>query len=241
MKKKPLGIKNYGSIPHFSISKLGPGEHCITKGQEVIATKKARDRKDLVIVGEKLDGSNVGVTCIDGKITAISRAGYECNTSPHEQHHLFCKWVNASSNLSRFINILDEGERICGEWLLQAHGTKYELPHEPFVAFDFFTKDNRRLTYHDFILTVLSERFIIPRLIHIGQPFPLKKAIEAMKISGHGAVDGAEGFVYRVERDGKVDFLAKYIPPDKDVGKYLREDKPVWNLIPSREVLKFRW
>lgn len=227
--RKPLGRKSYGSIPHFRKSKLGPRERHIAPEQEIIATRKPRDRNDLVIVQEKLDGSNVGVACIDGEIVAIGRAGYEAGSSPHKQHHYFRQWAHRIDNLLRFKLLLSEGERVCGEWLLQAHGAKYNLPHEPFVAFDLFTRDNERLTYHDFLLRVLPHGFIVPRLIHLGQPYPLEKAIKAMQESGHGAVGGAEGVVYRVERNGKVDFLAKYIPPDREVGKYLDRDNIVWN------------
>lgn len=227
MKKKPMNKKNYGSIPHFKSSQLGPREHHITLGQELIATKKARDYRDLVIVQEKLDGSNVGVVKLDGELIPIQRHGYLCQNSPHMQHRFFCEFVK--QNETRFKSVLLEGERICGEWLIQAHGTIYELQHEPFVVFDIFTPANERLTYHNFIMRVLPEKFIIPRLIHIGQSFPLKAAIEAIKISGHGASDGAEGFVYRVERLGKVDFLAKYIPPGHDVGFFLKKSLCVWN------------
>lgn len=229
--KKPTGKKNYGSIPHFKCSQLGPGEHHITDGQERIATKTARDRNDLVIVQEKVDGSNVGVAIIDNKVVAIQRHGYICENSPHQMHRYFHQWVQ--ENKKRFLLVLGPGERLCGEWLMQAHGTLYDLVHEPLVVFDLFTVDNKRLTYHEFLLRVLPQKFIVPRLIHIGQPFPLKKALEAIKTSGHGAVDGAEGFVYRVERNGKVDFLAKYIPPGKKVGKYLQLDTPVWNATAS--------
>ena len=41
-----------------------------------------------------------------------------------------------------------------------------------------------------------------------------------------------EGVVYRVERKGKVDFLAKWVRPDKDDGKYLENisgREPVFN------------
>lgn len=232
--KKVIGRKNYGSIPHFSFSQLGPMEHHITKGQELIATKKARNRNDLVIVQEKLDGSNVGVAMVNGRIIAIQRHGFECANSPREMHRHFDDWVKKPMNELRFSNLLNEGERLCGEWLLQAHGTLYNLPHEPFVAFDIFDKDNFRLSYHDFLLRVLPAGFIVPRLIHLGQPYPAKCAIEAIKTSGHGAVGGAEGFVYRVERNGVVDFLAKYIPPGRDVGKYLKDDEVVWNLLPEK-------
>jgi hypothetical protein len=43
-----------------------------------------------------------------------------------------------------------------------------------------------------------------------------------------------EGVVYRVERKGVVDFLAKYVRPDKVDGKYLSGD-PIWHWRPSRK------
>lgn len=36
-----------------------------------------------------------------------------------------------------------------------------------------------------------------------------------------GATGRPEGVVYRVERKGKVDFLAKYVRPDYPTGQYL--------------------
>jgi hypothetical protein len=53
---KPLGQKAYGSIPHLPGSRLGEGDHHVSEGQAIIATKKARDKNDLIIVQEKLDG-----------------------------------------------------------------------------------------------------------------------------------------------------------------------------------------
>lgn len=37
---------------------------------------QTRDRHDLVIVQEKLDGSNVGIARLNGEILALTRAGY---------------------------------------------------------------------------------------------------------------------------------------------------------------------
>jgi hypothetical protein len=39
-----------------------------------------------------------------------------------------------------------------------------------------------------------------------------------------GAIDKVEGVVYRVERKGKVDFLCKYVRPDKKDGCYLESE-----------------
>ena len=77
--KKPIGRKSYGSIAHLPNSRMGPSDHSISNGQALIATEKNRDRHDVVIVQEKLDGSNVGVAMLDDKIFALIRAGYEAH------------------------------------------------------------------------------------------------------------------------------------------------------------------
>lgn len=226
---KPIGQKAYGSIPHLPYSRLGTGDHHIEEGQALIATKQTRDKNDLIIVQEKLDGSNCSVAKVNGKILALGRSGYLAETSPYEQHKLFAKWVLL--NEQRFIKLLNENERICGEWLAQAHGTIYNLIHEPFVVFDLITK-NERTSYHNFLLRVLPLGFVVPNLIHIGQPLSIEKALKKIEVSGHGAVDEVEGVIYRVERNGQVDFLTKFVRQSKVDGKYLPENnngKIIWN------------
>ncbi len=232
MSKKPLGRKSYGSIPHLPGSRRGPGDHGCDEGTARIATVKVRDKHDTVIVQEKIDGSNVSVCKVNGEIIALGRAGYRAGTSKYEQHQMFAAWV--ASRWRRFDAVLEEGERLCGEWLAQAHGTRYDLPHEPFVAFDLM-RGTRRLIYDEFIERVRVQRFVTPRLLYKG-PDALQVAM-AMRLttpSGHGAIDPVEGCVWRVERNrlidkhsGKrksvVDFLVKYVRPDKVDGCYLPE------------------
>ena len=87
--RKPLGRKSYGSIPHLPGSRIGPGDHKCSEGQAKIATEKKRDKHDLIIVQEKLDGSNVGIAKINDDIIPLTRAGYLANTSPFIQHQYF--------------------------------------------------------------------------------------------------------------------------------------------------------
>ena len=219
---KPLGIKNYGSIPHMSGSRLGENDYMMEQGQELIATKKPRDKWDLVIVQEKIDGGNVGVCKVNGQILAITRAGYLANTSPYETHHVYDRWVMVNRN--RFDGLLKEGERIVGEWIYHAVGTKYNLSHDPFVAFDVMV-DKDRLNYLDFLEKVRKYDIITPKLLHIGQPITIKDAEKLLGKNGHhGAIDKAEGAIWRVERKGKVDFLCKYVREGKQDGIYLGED-----------------
>ena len=190
---KPLGYKSYGHIPHLPGSRMGPGDHKCSEGQNLIATSRPRDRHDIIIVQEKVDGSNVGVAKINGQIVPLTRAGYRAETSPFEQHHLFASWVLNPERHERFNALLNEGERVCGEWLAQAHGTRYNLLHEPFVAFDLMT-GTERIPWSEFKIRVLPF-FIIPNTVHEGSSLSVEKAMELLKISGHGALDPVEGAV----------------------------------------------
>ena len=218
-REKPLGRKAYGSIPHLPNSRIGPGDHKCHEGQERIATVKSRNKHDVIIVQEKLDGSNVAVALKDGIILPLSRAGYLANTSPYRQHLMFWNWVY--ENEERFRNVLNEGEQISGEWLAQAHGTKYELKHEPFVVFDIFDENRKRYAWN-IVLEKLSTNFVIPHCIHCGNPMSVDDAMLLLgKYGYHGALDEIEGAVWRIENRGKFDFMVKYVRPNKVDGLYL--------------------
>ena len=217
---KPLGIKSYGSIPHLSNSKLGPGDYHCHIGQERIATVKARDKHDIIIVQEKLDGGNVGICKLNGEILAITRAGYLASASPYETHWIFEKWVR--QNEKRFDSLLNEGERLCGEWLYHAVGTRYNLPHEPFVGFDLMVADERK-SYFEVKERLEKADIVLPNTIHTGPPMPVEEALQLLGNGKHGAIDPVEGLIYRIERRGAVDFLCKYVHPEKENGIYFPE------------------
>ena len=228
-REKPLGRKAYGSIPHLPNSRIGPGDHKCHEGQERIATIKSRNKHDVIIVQEKLDGSNVAVALKDGIILPLSRAGYLANTSPYRQHLMFWNWVY--ENEERFRNVLNEGEQISGEWLAQAHGTRYELKHEPFVVFDIFDENRKRYAWN-IVLEKLSTNFVIPHCIHYGNPRSVDDAMLLLgKYGYHGALDEIEGAVWRIENKGKFDFMVKYVRPNKVDGIYLEimGDEIYWN------------
>jgi hypothetical protein len=228
---KPIGIKAYGHIGHLPGSRMGPGDHQLNPGQDRIATQRSRDKHDVVTVQEKLDGSCVAVALLDGVLHPLQRAGYPAASSPFEQHHLFADWVWL--NEARFRAVLHEGERLVGEWLAMAHGTRYDLTdRDPFVAFDLMTGADR-LPVEDFYNRVYVAGFDTPRILATG-PTNITAALEALGTYGHyGALDPVEGAVWRVERKGKVDFLAKYVRPDKVDGSYF-EGEPVWNWRPEK-------
>ena len=237
---KPLGGKGYGSIPHLPGSLVGPGDHTISEGQARICFDKPRDGEDRIFVEEKLDGCCALVAKVNGKILALQRRGYLASTSPYKQLQRWAEWVTDREAL--FNQLLNEGERLVGEWLLQAHGTRYILDRGPWIVFDLIrprTYRGRGAAFNRAIRDELEERvfnhFPMPGVYAIS-PISLDKIrpwICAKGFKGfHNALDGPEGVVYRVEREGKVDFVAKWVRPDKVDGKYLPEisgKEAIWN------------
>lgn len=232
---KPLGRRGYGSIPHLPGSRLGNGDHHCPAGQEAICLSRVRDRHDRVIVTEKLDGTNVSVARIGDAILAIGRAGYLASTSPFEQHHLFAAWVERQAD--RFLRALEPGQRFVGEWLAQAHGTRYRLHHEPFVGFDLM-EGSQRLPYDECLARLQAARLPRAQVLHDGPACPLETALAVLGNGGfHGAMDPVEGAVWRVERRGAFDFIAKWVRPNKVDGSLLPEisGEPIcWNWHPGQ-------
>lgn len=226
---KPLGRKAYGHIGHLPGSRMGPGDHHIHPGQARIATERVRDKRDRVIVQEKLDGSCVSVAKVGGVIVPLIRAGYAAATSHYAQHHLFAAW--AFERQDRFARLLADGERVVGEWLAQAHGTRYDVVSEDvFVAFDLMTEDVR-LCHAEAMDRLLRAGLTVPSVLTTG-PTSIEDAIARLDTYGfHGALDPVEGAVWRVERDDRVDFLAKYVRPDKVDGSYFEVE--TWNWRPA--------
>jgi len=229
---KPLGHKAYGHIPHLQGSRMTPADKHCEIGQQNIATVKTRDKHDFILVQEKLDGSNCSVAKINDEIIALTRSGYLAETSPYIQHQYFAKWVQKNKN--RFNAILENNERIVGEWLIQACGTRYNLQHEPFVVFDIMVKHERII--YEILYERVKNDFIIPKLIHKGTPISIDDVLTKLEPSGHGAIDMVEGAIWRVERKNKVDFLCKYVRPEKKDGIYLPEisgKEVIWNVNPD--------
>lgn len=182
---------------------------------------------------------------LNGILYPLTRSGYLATDSSYEQHWRFSQWVYSQQD--RFLAVLNEGERLCGEWLLQAHGTRYELPHEPFVAFDLMS-GNTRTPYAEFLTRLQQGDFITPKVIHEGSALSIEKALSLLGTYGfHGAKDPVEGAVWRIERNHEtgiqgqrewvVAFLVKYVRLDKVDGCYLpfiSGEVPVWNNYPAQ-------
>ena len=232
---KPLNGKAYGSIGHLPASRLGPGDWSMHEGQARICCEKPR-KGDRVIVSEKLDGACMSVANINGEIVPLSRAGYKAEDALYEHLKYFAPYVDNRQH--KFSTLLSPEERICGEWLAMAHGTLYDASHpnfSPFIAFDIF-RNGKRILRDEFLERCVDYEIKTAHVIHDGDTgLSVDRALELLGGFGfHGATETIEGAVWRVERDGAVDFLAKYVRGDKVDGKYLVNtstsvvSEPIW-------------
>ena len=228
---KPLGRKAYFSIPHLPGSRTGPADWYLKEHQADLLTVAARDNqrhRDRVVVTEKVDGSCVAVARVGDDVLALNRAGYDAATSPHAVHRGFARWVAARSGLFR--ERLAPGERVPGEWLQIAHGTRYDIlaDDDLFVPFDMIVpgrdRGQERRLPHD----AQRERFAAMGLkganvLWDGGAVALADVLAKLGERGaHGAVDEAEGVVYRMETNGAFNFLAKFVRPGKVDGRFLK-------------------
>jgi hypothetical protein len=219
---KPLGGKAYGSIGHLPNSRLGTGDWHIEAGQFRILTEKPRPG-DRIIVSEKLDGACMAVANIDGEIVPLIRAGYRARHGRYEHLKLFEVFV--AQRYAQFASLLKPGERVAGEWLALAHGTAYDPKHpnfRPFVPFDIFRGKNRVLADEFRARCEAVDMKYAAYMADGPSPVTVETALKRLGEFGqHGSTEPVEGVVYRCEREGRVEFLAKWVRPDKADGKYL--------------------
>ena len=224
--KKVIKGKNYGSIPHISSSRLGQHDKYLDTGQEKIIFEKVRDKHDRIIATLKLDGTNVGILRKGNELIAIQRKGYDCVVSPYKQHHEFDMFVQLNKKL--FMSVLEDGQRMVGEWCYQVHSIEYTIIGMPFFCVDIFDVDGQRLEYNEVVFKCIMYGISIPVLLwdtdlHGQFQFDLAwKNRDYSKIKPIG--EDHEGMVIRVERKGKFDFAAKWVRSDYEPGKHLNTE-----------------
>jgi hypothetical protein len=210
----------YAKIPHLPGSRTGPRDRHASAAlvERLIRAARSGDR---ILVQEKLDGSCVAVARRAGAIVAFGREGRPCAESRNDGRRAFAAWVER--NQARF-SFLVEGARVVCEWLAQAHGTRYALPHGPVVLLDAFDAVGERASLGPLSGLATAAALPLPHLIHDGGALAIDDALARLGHHGfHGALDPAEGLVWRVEARGRVVGVAKFVRAGKQDGCYLAD------------------
>ncbi len=122
-------IHKYPRTPHLEGSRLQPGDHDL----EQVPLAELRGR--FVVVEEKLDGANAGVSLDDDARVRLQSRGHFLTGGPRERHFdLFKRWAGAHAAVLE--RVCADGVTLYGEWLYAKHTIFYDaLPHY-FLEFD---------------------------------------------------------------------------------------------------------
>lgn len=188
---------SYPTISHLPGSKFRDAQDKAIGAQEVRwLTVQTMRPEDLVIVTEKVDGCNVGVLRRGDTLYPVIRKGYDVRTSQYDWIRAFADFVDKNSK--RFLHLLSDGERVCGEWMLKTHTIQYHMPHEPFICFDII-KDKTRTPYSSLKARLEDAEFVPASLVHSGGAISTGEAVRLLGKGFHGALGQPEGVVYRYE------------------------------------------
>jgi hypothetical protein len=126
------GIAKYPRTQHLAGSRLQPGDHDLEQ------VPLAALRGQYVVVEEKVDGANAGISVVDGELRLQSRGHYLVGCHRERHWDLFKQWAHAHAAALRQI----VGDTVLyGEWLYAKHTIFYDqLPHY-FLEFDVRSPD----------------------------------------------------------------------------------------------------
>lgn len=127
-------IHKYPRTPHLEGSRLQPGDH--DAGAAPLDVLRGR----YVVVEEKLDGANAGLSLGDDGALRLQSRGHVLVGGPRERHwDLFKQW--AAAHRRALADLLGGGLVLYGEWLYAKHTIFYDaLPHY-FLEFDVRSPD----------------------------------------------------------------------------------------------------
>jgi ATP-dependent RNA circularization protein (DNA/RNA ligase family) len=91
---------------------------------------------EVVVVEEKVDGENIGLSVIEGKVVAQSRGSYVDLGGTHFQG--LESWLRP--RIARFVKELGEGLILFGEWCAARHSVRYDLLPDWLLVFDVYDK-----------------------------------------------------------------------------------------------------
>ncbi len=127
-------ILKFPRTPHIAGSR-------IQSGDEDLSTVALEDLRGLpVVVEEKLDGSNTGVSFDESEALILQSRGHVLAGGPRErQFNLFKRWAN--HHVVALRQILGHRYLMYGEWLYARHTVPYDqLPHF-FLEFDVWDRE----------------------------------------------------------------------------------------------------
>jgi RNA ligase-like protein len=128
-------IKKYPRTQHLQGSRLQKGDHDL----EQVAFSSLRGKH--VIIEEKVDGANAGVSFDESGNVLLQSRGHYLTGGPREKHWtLFKQW--AAVHEDSLFDILGNRYVLYGEWMFAKHTVFYDLLPHYLMEFDVYDREN---------------------------------------------------------------------------------------------------
>jgi hypothetical protein len=197
----------YPRTPHLEGSRLQPGD------EDLAQVPFAHVRGRHLVVEEKLDGSNAGISFTTSGALRLQSRGHYLTGGPREKQFAILKsWATALA--PRLRPVLGDRYVLYGEWLYAKHTVSYDaLPHF-FCEFDILDRSSQRFLSTPRRAELLADLPIasVP-VLHRG---PLETLAELLALIGPSRCrtdpsEPMEGLYIKVEEDGVVTERYKWV------------------------------
>ena len=165
----------------------------------------------MVLVEEKIDGANVGLSLSHDGVRAQNRGAYIERKTCHPQFKPLFRWLDAHRHA--LAEVLDPNLILFGEWCYAVHSVRYTRLPDWFLAFDVY--DRYR---HEFWSAVrrdeLTDRIGLARVPKVAQGrFNMPEIVRMLRASQLS--DGpAEGVYVRRDDNDRLVGRAKVVRPE---------------------------
>lgn len=192
----------------------------------------------IVSVEEKIDGSNCGMALYDGHPVIrnsdhILAKGYVKNTPAKKQFASVFNWFYQYQKCFEKINALAGPVGVFGEWMVMAHGMKYDKLPSYFIAFDLYDYEARNYVATPIARKLLKEAgFILAPQLHFGTISSYEQLeLFANRPSPFSTTAKAEGIYVKISNDYWVTHRFKMVRADFKQGSLFGKTMVKNNLV----------
>jgi len=207
---------NFGTIGHLTGSKMiDDRDKLLSDDEQAKFTVCKRDKNDLVIITEKIDGMNAGVIKKNGYLYPINKQGFDVRNMGAVNKELeilgieWAKWVD--NHYSLYDGLLEEGEHLVFENCIVQHTLRYNFKIEPVFLLAKYKADKKRLSYQKLTELAISNGILQPPLLNLGLALPPQAVIKQYPKGVIGVQGQMEGIVYNYEHNNEHIGCAKYV------------------------------
>jgi ATP-dependent RNA circularization protein (DNA/RNA ligase family) len=180
-----------------------------------------------VVVEEKVDGANVGISVSsDGDVVVQNRGGYLTRSHAHEQFRPL--WPLLDRDRDVLFDALGENLMLFGEWCYACHSVPYDRLPDWFLCFDVYDRPARRFWAADRRNALVARIGLQPTPQVCRGHFTLAQ-LKSLIGQSHVGSGGMEGIVVRAESDGFVTARGKLV-----AARFTQQIEEHWSRGPVR-------